>query len=62
MNDYFVSLGGGNEIGASSYLLHIGDTNILIDAGLRLHGNQAFPDFVKLGEILGSVTQLDAFY
>ena len=61
MNDYFVALGGGNEIGVSSYLIHVGDTNILIDAGLRLHGSQAFPDFVRLGELLGSITQLDAF-
>jgi len=61
VENYFVALGGGNEIGASCYLIHVGDSNILIDAGLRLHSKQAFPDFVRLGELLGSITQLDAF-
>lgn len=31
----FVSLGGGDSIGASAYFLRVGNTKILLDAGLR---------------------------
>lgn len=33
----FDSLGGGNEIGASCYLLGIGSSEVLIDAGIRMN-------------------------
>ena len=48
MKDFFLALGGGNEIGASCYLLHVGGINILIDAGMRINARTAFPNFSLL--------------
>lgn len=36
-------LGGGNEIGASCLHIEIGGTTILIDAGMRVHGDNPLP-------------------
>jgi len=49
--DLLFPLGGGNEIGASSYLLQVNGKRVLIDAGLRLHGPRAFPDYASLSQI-----------
>ena len=35
MNDYFIPLGGADEIGASSYFLSVDGINILLDCGAR---------------------------
>lgn len=46
----FKVLGGGNEIGANSYLLSINETNIILDAGLHPRGKGAltFPDYESI--------------
>ena len=44
MNDYFIPLGGADEIGASSYFLSVDGINILLDCGARLKENELFPD------------------
>lgn len=49
--DLLFPLGGGDEIGASSYLLQVSGRRVLIDAGLRLHGPRAFPDYSSLSQI-----------
>ena len=36
-------LGGGNEVGASCLHIEIAGTNILIDAGMRMHGDNPLP-------------------
>ena len=36
MKNYFKSIGGGNEIGASSYYVYCNGKNFLFDAGIRL--------------------------
>lgn len=38
-------LGGGSEIGASSAIVEIGATRVLVDCGLRMSGNARLPDF-----------------
>lgn len=38
-------LGGGSEIGASSAVVEIGATRVLVDCGLRMSGNARLPDF-----------------
>lgn len=48
---FFVALGGGDEVGASSYLLQVGDRRVLIDAGLRLRGDQVYPDFAYVSQV-----------
>lgn len=42
MNDYFIPLGGADEIGASSYFLSVDGINILLDCGARLKENELF--------------------
>ncbi|WP_257347271.1 MBL fold metallo-hydrolase [Pseudalkalibacillus decolorationis] len=44
-------LGGGNEIGASCLHIELADTTILIDAGMRMHGDNALPAFGMLSEL-----------
>lgn len=41
-------LGGASEIGASSTLLQVADTTILIDCGIRFHTSRALPDLDQL--------------
>ena len=41
-------LGGGSEVGASCLFINIGDTNILIDAGMRMHGDDLLPSLGML--------------
>ncbi|KGA98639.1 beta-lactamase [Alkalihalobacillus alcalophilus ATCC 27647 = CGMCC 1.3604] len=36
-------LGGGSEVGASCLHIEVADTNILIDAGMRMHGDEPLP-------------------
>lgn len=43
----FCALGGGNEIGASSYFIKIKNNNFLIDCGYRLQKNRANEYFPK---------------
>lgn len=46
----FNVLGGGNEIGANSYLITINETNIVLDSGLhpRQKGSLAFPNYESI--------------
>lgn len=49
----FCALGGGNEIGASSYFLNIDNNKFIIDSGLRVRKdiyNESFPKFRFLCE------------
>lgn len=49
----FCALGGGNEIGASSYFIKIDDKKFLIDSGFRIKENsdkEFFPKFSSLFE------------
>lgn len=46
--DYFLALGGGDEIGASSYLLNVDGVRVLIDAGVRPNRRDPYPDFARL--------------
>lgn len=38
-------LGGGSEIGASCLHVHIAGTDLLVDAGMRVHGDDVLPSF-----------------
>ncbi|WP_332238174.1 MBL fold metallo-hydrolase [Sporolactobacillus sp. KGMB 08714] len=44
-------LGGGSEIGASCLHVHIGETDLLIDAGMRVHGDDLLPAFGMLDNL-----------
>ena len=59
MKNFMIPLGGGNEIGASSYLYIIDGVKILIDSGIRFKRSEPFPNF----ELLKSLTSsLDAIF
>lgn len=48
----FLPLGGGDEIGASSYYLRIKDFNIIIDAGIKISSNNIeYPNYSLLEEL-----------
>lgn len=48
-NITFIPLGGGQRIGASCYYLRIGDSNIILDAGIGMQNGIEFdPDFYFL--------------
>ncbi|RYM04668.1 MBL fold metallo-hydrolase [Sporolactobacillus sp. THM7-7] len=44
-------LGGGSEIGASCLHVHIAGTDLLIDAGMRVHGDDLLPSFGMLDRL-----------
>lgn len=52
----FIPLGGGNEIGASSYLLRIGEHIFLIDAGVKFSNNETiYPNFLEFKEDINKI-------
>lgn len=49
-------MGGAGEIGASSTFMRVGDTQLLIDCGIRFKGESALPDLAPLsGERLDAI-------
>ncbi|MGL4874066.1 MAG: MBL fold metallo-hydrolase [Clostridium sp.] len=45
----FLALGGGDEVGGSSYVLKINGYEILVDAGVKINGDSIeYPDFSKI--------------
>ncbi|RYL95023.1 MBL fold metallo-hydrolase [Sporolactobacillus sp. THM7-4] len=44
-------LGGGSEIGASCLHVQIANTDLLIDAGMRVHGDDLLPSFGMLDQL-----------
>lgn len=58
----FWSVGGGEEIGASSYYLQVNQHKILLDAGLRFRSDLVYPAYDALYErhFLDGLWELDA--
>ncbi|MEO2083611.1 MAG: MBL fold metallo-hydrolase [Desulfurobacteriaceae bacterium] len=54
MENLFIPVGGGNEIGASCYLYIVGGTKVIIDSGIRFD-REPFPDFDLLKSIAPKV-------
>lgn len=59
MSDFFIPLGGGNEIGASAYYLSVDGVHILLDCGARLKGEELYPDYGRLLQELNDYSELD---
>ena len=61
-SNLFFPIGGGNEIGASSYFVQLNGTKFLLDSGIRLSGKENSPRFTALleQEILDGLWDLDA--
>ena len=69
MNQYrMLALGGGDEIGASCYVLQMGNNHVLLDAGIRMrtakYSFSAFPDTGMLSGVMGldGLHELDAVF
>jgi len=58
MTNIFWPVGGGDEIGASSYFLQLEDQKILLDAGVRFQDELAYPEY----EILYQNNVLDGLW
>lgn len=64
MNSFFVSLGGGNEIGGSCYYLHCDGVNFILDAGIRYVNKKRYPSFSELSKLpfVDGVNEVDAIF
>ena len=62
---YFMALGGGQRVGASCYYLRLGDSNIILDAGIGKENGMVFePNFYSLltSPFMQSMNQIDHIY
>lgn len=62
---FFMPLGGGQQVGASCYFLRLGETNILLDAGIGKEGDLSFmPDEYALTTLpfIQSMGQIHQIY
>ena len=62
MSDYLIPLGGGDEVGASSYFLFIDGIRILLDCGARLQRpdiEELYPDYERLLQEVSDYSDLD---
>lgn len=64
MVDKFISLGGGNEIGASCYYLCCNGYNFLFDAGIRYEDRRRYPSFSELPKIgeVDNINDIDSIF
>lgn len=62
MSNIFFPIGGGNEIGASSYLIQLNGERILLDSGIRLHSDFSHPrfDLLYAQDLLDGLWELSA--
>lgn len=63
-NNFFMSLGGGDEIGASSYFVSCGEKNFLFDMGIRYVKKRRYPSFSELLKIpnIDTLNDLDGIF
>ncbi len=62
---YFMPLGGGQRVGASCYYLRLGESNLILDAGIGIENGVIFePDTYSLitSPFLQSMGQIDHIY
>lgn len=64
MADKFISLGGGNEIGASCHYLCCNGYNFLFDAGIRYEDRRRYPSFSELPKIgeVDNINDIDSIF
>ncbi len=58
----FLPLGGGDEIGASSYLIKVNNYNFLLDTGLRPRNFKNTPNYLKMFELIEDWYQIDSVF
>ena len=57
-----ISLGGGNEIGASCYYLHCNGYNFLFDAGIRYEDKRRYPSFSEILKEIDSFEDINCIF
>lgn len=64
MADKFISLGGGNEIGASCHYLCCNGYNFLFDVGIRYEDRRRYPSFSELPKIgeVDNINDIDSIF
>lgn len=64
MADKFISLGGGNEIGASCHYLCCNGYNFIFDAGIRYEDRRRYPSFSELPKIgeVDNINDIDSIF
>ena len=62
MNNYFLPLGGADEVGASSYFVNVDGVRMIFDAGARIHGMEIYPDYHMFYSILTIIQILTLFF
>lgn len=64
MADKFISLGGGNEIGASCHYLCCNGYNFLFDVGMRYEDRRRYPSFSELPKIgeVDNINDIDSIF
>ena len=64
MRNLFFPIGGGNEIGASCYLIQLNGMKFLLDSGIRLHTDSTHPRFHSLytEDLLDGLWELDGIF
>ncbi|MDO4453053.1 MAG: MBL fold metallo-hydrolase [Eubacteriales bacterium] len=59
MDNYFLPLGGADEVGASSYFVNVDGVRMIFDAGARIHGMEIYPDYHLLLQYIDDYTDID---
>ncbi len=62
MRDYFIPLGGADEVGASSYFLNVDGVKMIFDAGARIHGMEVCPDYPRLLQYIDDYADIDFIF
>ena len=62
MKNYFLPLGGADEVGASSYFVNVDGVRMIFDAGARIHGMEIYPDYHMLLEYLDDYADIDFIF
>ncbi|MDY3766852.1 MAG: MBL fold metallo-hydrolase [Lachnospiraceae bacterium] len=62
MDNYFLPLGGANEVGASSYFVSLDGVRMIFDAGARIHGMEVYPDYHMLLNYIDDYGNIDFIF
>ncbi len=62
MKNYFLPLGGADEVGASSYFLNVDGVRMIFDAGARIHGMEVYPDYPMLLQYIDDYGDIDFIF
>lgn len=62
MDNYFLPLGGADEVGASSYFVNVDGVRMVFDAGARIHGMEIYPEYGMLLDYINDYADIDFIF